>query len=1006
MLVTFISQCEKKAINRTRRILDAFANRIGDNVWQTAITEDGLTTVKKLLRQSATKSTAVSCHRVRTRQRTELVWIVGNRNKFNEVGIVPVNWTEKEVFMDIQRDKPIAGVCYANTHLQRLDEHLFAVGYLARALFEQITKNSEYLSSSFAHTPFIIGVLHDLGKLDPHFQDWIFNYKTPKDLTQQSSAEDGVHIDKKFSFDTHPRHNELSLMQFCFFDDVANKSFNLAMKEMFKHGIYWHHAKPIRKESNFDGVSSIYHIFKKNLADSAKFQQFFDDTSKMIRRVAHLEQEYQGFDSLEQTTLNRLGWQNCTPEQHEQFLYQFKSSDTPVFKSYDINQSGFDEVQSAIKTSAFNNIFRACVVSADRLISSLSAQELHSAIMDKTLSELVSQTTIDNSTLVSEIQEGLSRFPNNERSQLQRQTAKQLEDSHHIAVLAGPAGSGKTKVALEWAKNKHAQKIFWVCPRVQVCQGIFDELTRDYLSNSRVEIFTGEFKFTNDWQTPTAEQDYFKGDVIVTTIDQLLSAIVTHTKVNSLIDFMNAHVIFDEYHEYSNMDGFNLLFAELVMGKKLLQAEQANTLLVSATPPYLYLEKLLGIESNDIIKMPSFNNTDYQINFVSYEEIHRDERNPLYQPQPSNSFVISNTAKTAQLSFIKNQQAENSILLHAKFKRSDKRKWFEKVYASFGKEPTAEYDILRSGPIVQASLNISCDNMVSEMTTAMNMLQRLGRLDRFGRNTDSVNTLTIAITDPVQRGKQLGASAKFLAKMYELQSAKAWYNFLQSNLGERTFKLTELYRLYEEFHQSPNAITLLESDLQTAIKNSVAFLNQKVSEPWVVVNKKAKDSKDSKQTRISKNSLRGDNRFVQMAVLDVNDYSHPKFINEYVYQPPLSDDEEFDNLTESLQLAKNYDLVDNMAKKQGIIDKTHPISGIKATQMPLRHKVIENYARDPNFPLYLSYTQDHLDALGGEIARHSNAIYYAVCEKQPIGAIALKEVNLLTNLTQEEDDND
>jgi CRISPR-associated endonuclease/helicase Cas3 len=69
MLVTFISQCEKKALNRTRRILDAFANRIGDNVWQTAITEDGLDTVKKLLRQSATKSTAVSCHRVRTRQR-------------------------------------------------------------------------------------------------------------------------------------------------------------------------------------------------------------------------------------------------------------------------------------------------------------------------------------------------------------------------------------------------------------------------------------------------------------------------------------------------------------------------------------------------------------------------------------------------------------------------------------------------------------------------------------------------------------------------------------------------------------------------------------------------------------------------------------------------------------------------------------------------------------------------------------------------------------------------
>ncbi|WBA59062.1 hypothetical protein O7C57_12730 [Providencia sp. 21OH12SH02B-Prov] len=47
MMVTFVSQCEKHALKRTRRVLDAFANRIGDNTWQTLITEEGLLTVKK-----------------------------------------------------------------------------------------------------------------------------------------------------------------------------------------------------------------------------------------------------------------------------------------------------------------------------------------------------------------------------------------------------------------------------------------------------------------------------------------------------------------------------------------------------------------------------------------------------------------------------------------------------------------------------------------------------------------------------------------------------------------------------------------------------------------------------------------------------------------------------------------------------------------------------------------------------------------------------------------------
>lgn len=93
MMVTFISQCEKKALSRTRKVLDAFADRIGTNTWQTVITQEGLLAVKKSLRKTATKNTAVSCHWIRSRSRSELVWIVGARDKFNQQGIVPVNTT-------------------------------------------------------------------------------------------------------------------------------------------------------------------------------------------------------------------------------------------------------------------------------------------------------------------------------------------------------------------------------------------------------------------------------------------------------------------------------------------------------------------------------------------------------------------------------------------------------------------------------------------------------------------------------------------------------------------------------------------------------------------------------------------------------------------------------------------------------------------------------------------------------------------------------------------------
>lgn len=97
MMVTFVSQCGKKALNRTRRVLDSFADRIGDNTWQTVITQEGLGAVKKLLRKTASKNTAVACHRMRSRKRIELVWVVGQRNKFSSQGVVPVNTTKRSI---------------------------------------------------------------------------------------------------------------------------------------------------------------------------------------------------------------------------------------------------------------------------------------------------------------------------------------------------------------------------------------------------------------------------------------------------------------------------------------------------------------------------------------------------------------------------------------------------------------------------------------------------------------------------------------------------------------------------------------------------------------------------------------------------------------------------------------------------------------------------------------------------------------------------------------------
>lgn len=97
MMVLFISRSEKKSIYTVRKILDNFADRIGSDMWKTVITEEGLQAVKILLQRNATKNMAVACHWIRSRSRSEVRWIVGNRSKFNDVGVVPISTTRRNL---------------------------------------------------------------------------------------------------------------------------------------------------------------------------------------------------------------------------------------------------------------------------------------------------------------------------------------------------------------------------------------------------------------------------------------------------------------------------------------------------------------------------------------------------------------------------------------------------------------------------------------------------------------------------------------------------------------------------------------------------------------------------------------------------------------------------------------------------------------------------------------------------------------------------------------------
>lgn len=97
MNILLISQCSKNAREQSCQILDQFAERKGDATWQTVITLEGLDTLRRLLRKTARRNTAIACHWIKKSGQTELLWIVGNLRRFSATGAVPTNRTSRDI---------------------------------------------------------------------------------------------------------------------------------------------------------------------------------------------------------------------------------------------------------------------------------------------------------------------------------------------------------------------------------------------------------------------------------------------------------------------------------------------------------------------------------------------------------------------------------------------------------------------------------------------------------------------------------------------------------------------------------------------------------------------------------------------------------------------------------------------------------------------------------------------------------------------------------------------
>ncbi|MGR9012865.1 MAG: type I-F CRISPR-associated helicase Cas3f [Gammaproteobacteria bacterium] len=147
MIVFFVSECEKKAFTRSRRVLNKYALQLGRRTWQARLSEEGLRDIYLELRESATRQTSVACHRVLGHNKTALVWVVGNRLHFNDEGWFSFSQTRRDI---VRAEHELPANCRLLSHLLSLAALCHDLGK-ANAFFQNKLVSGAIIRDPYRH---------------------------------------------------------------------------------------------------------------------------------------------------------------------------------------------------------------------------------------------------------------------------------------------------------------------------------------------------------------------------------------------------------------------------------------------------------------------------------------------------------------------------------------------------------------------------------------------------------------------------------------------------------------------------------------------------------------------------------------------------------------------------------------------------------------------------------------------------------------------------------------
>lgn len=322
-----------------------------------------------------------------------------------------------------------------------------------------------------------------------------------------------------------------------------------------------------------------------------------------------------------------------------------------------------------------------------------------------------------------------------------------LRELPDIALLRAPTSWGKTSVALLFASGRPCTRVFYLLPTITAINNFYKKLCKilrndvsKYFYFYDTEVREDEDKLQTLFFTKS-----FLSPCVITTVDQFLLTMLQLGKYHTRrVSFRNSVIIMDEVHLLNPM--MLRLFSHFIIerNKNTGGNYKMKLLLMSATLPKAYSQffcNIFNVDKSGILDFGAEYSNKRRVMFELGENI-EDDVEKIYDQYRSGKrvLVIANTVDKAIALGRKlreevcKPEKKNIIVFHAKFMYRDRKKK-EELLERKKKRP----HILVATQVCEVSLDISYDVLYTEAPSLGSLIQRFGRVNRYGNETKEVN---------------------------------------------------------------------------------------------------------------------------------------------------------------------------------------------------------------------------------------------------------------------------